>query len=167
MKLTLISTGENFYKRWGFCDSYGNMVIEPLYIDAKPFSEGLAAVAVYVENGIRLIKKWGFINENGNVIIPFIYNTVNSFQNGVSEVYDEFDLKCVLDNNGIKVYTYPVAELKQISPVFNNKRQLTKKSSISLSGNSDNKILAENANQISVNPDKLGAGAFDGCDDFI
>ena len=53
---------------WGFFDKNGNMVIDFIYNNAYPFSEGLAAVS----NGT----KWGFIDETGILVIPYIYDNV-------------------------------------------------------------------------------------------
>src|SRR4051794_22881931 len=36
----------NTYGRWGFIDETGTVVIEPRFDNAKPFSEGLAAVII-------------------------------------------------------------------------------------------------------------------------
>jgi hypothetical protein len=41
--------------RWGYVDVMGRLVIEALYDNARPFSEGLAAVE---RDG-----KWGYIRE--------------------------------------------------------------------------------------------------------
>lgn len=46
---------------WGFADLNGNVVMEPVYEEAKSYSNGLAAVKM---NG-----KWGFVNEEGAVAI--------------------------------------------------------------------------------------------------
>jgi len=64
---------------YGYIDRAGKIIIKPQYIDAEPFSEGLAAVS----NG----KKYGFINSRGDTIIPFTYDeTFMGFNNGLSDV---------------------------------------------------------------------------------
>ena len=51
--------------RWGFIDRQGEMVIEPRFLDAEPFSEGLAAVEIEVSDDFR----WGFIGTDGELSI--------------------------------------------------------------------------------------------------
>jgi hypothetical protein len=57
----------------GFIDETGLIVIPPTFEAAKPFSEGLAAVAV---DG-----KWGFIDESGAIVIPPTWQEVGPFSN--------------------------------------------------------------------------------------
>ncbi len=61
--------------RYGYMDYTGAWLIEPSLSGAKPFVEGLAAVAV---NG-----KWGMIDTAGNTVIPFDYDSVQSVSSGV------------------------------------------------------------------------------------
>jgi len=49
--------------KWGFADTKGNVVVEPVYDQAKSFSNGLAAVC---KDGL-----WGFIDKEGNTVIAF------------------------------------------------------------------------------------------------
>jgi hypothetical protein len=58
--------------KWGFADGKGNIVIEPVYIEARSFSNGLAAV----KDGNGL---WGFINDEGRIAIPAQYEDVGYF----------------------------------------------------------------------------------------
>lgn len=62
----------------GFIDETGNEVIPVQYDQAKPFSEGLAAV--------KKGDKWGYINKIGEIIIPFKYDQAFSFTKGVAQV---------------------------------------------------------------------------------
>jgi len=55
----------------GFIDPKGNIVIEPVFEKAIPFSEGLAAFA---QNG-----KWGFIDTAGKVVIEPRFAAVGRF----------------------------------------------------------------------------------------
>jgi hypothetical protein len=48
----------------------------------KPFSDGLAAVAVTSQGG----GKWGFINETGRVVVPLRYDVVTPFYAGFAKV---------------------------------------------------------------------------------
>jgi WG repeat protein len=54
------------------------------YRFVKPFSDGLAAVAV-IPRGTRS-PKWGFIDETGRVVIPMRYDQVTSFHDGLAAV---------------------------------------------------------------------------------
>lgn len=68
----------------GFIDRLGHYVIRPVFEDAMPFSEGLAAV--------RLNKRWGYINKSGNMQIPNDYPVfADAFIGGLSVVSDPVD----------------------------------------------------------------------------
>jgi WG repeat protein len=54
------------------------------YRFVKPFSDGLAAVAI-IPRGARS-PKWGFIDETGRVVIPMRYDHVTSFHDGLAAV---------------------------------------------------------------------------------
>ena len=57
---------------WGYLDKDGNTIIEFIYSNAMPFSEGLAAV--YDGNA------WGFISQSGEPVIPFVYDSVQALK---------------------------------------------------------------------------------------
>lgn len=57
--------------KWGFVDTKGKVVIEPIYEQAKSFSNGLAAVCV---NG-----KWGFVNKQGVIVIKPQFSDADYF----------------------------------------------------------------------------------------
>lgn len=59
---------------YGYGDINGNVLIKPIYEDARPFFEGLAAV--------KNEEKYGFIDNKGNIIIPFQYDDAIDFHNG-------------------------------------------------------------------------------------
>lgn len=65
--------------RYGFIDTQGDFVLPPLYQDAQPFSQGLAAVTLDGET-------WGFINEEGEMVIQPLYHSVEPFSQGYSAV---------------------------------------------------------------------------------
>lgn len=52
--------------KWGFAQSNGKILIEPVYEDARSFSNGLAAVK---KDG-----KWGFIDRDGNLVIDYQFS---------------------------------------------------------------------------------------------
>lgn len=70
--LMMISS-EGFTK-FGFANTEGRIVVQPIYNQALGFSEGLAAVCSD--------KGWGFIDTTGNEVIPCKYNVAHSFSGG-------------------------------------------------------------------------------------
>lgn len=72
---TAVCKGE----RWGFVNSLGEIYIDYQYEDAKPFSNGYAAVK---QNGL-----WGYIDSNGDFVIePQFKEAGNMTKQGVSLV---------------------------------------------------------------------------------
>ena len=66
-------------KKYGFIDQTdSNIVIYPMYEDARDFSNGLAAV--------KFGNLWGFIDKRGNIIIDLIYEEVRDFHEGLAGV---------------------------------------------------------------------------------
>lgn len=63
--------------RWGYRLD-GEWCIAPKYEEAKPFSEGLAAV--------RLYGKWGYINRGGRAEIAFKFDAAEPFAEGLARV---------------------------------------------------------------------------------
>lgn len=57
--------------KWGYVDLDGNELIAPSYIEAKSFSNGLAAVS----NG----EYWGFINTDGTLVIDYTFYGADYF----------------------------------------------------------------------------------------
>jgi hypothetical protein len=64
--------------KWALIDDSNKIIVDFIFENFYPFSEGLAAVKM---NG-----KWGFIDLNGKIKIKFIYNDALSFQNGKAQV---------------------------------------------------------------------------------
>jgi hypothetical protein len=65
---------------WGFIDSTGEFVIEPQYVAAGPFSEGLAPVQL--EDGGLV----GYIDEAGETVIEPLFESAGSFGQGLAPV---------------------------------------------------------------------------------
>ena len=72
-------TTEKRQKRYGFANMQGEKVIMPIYYDATPFSEGLAAVK-------GLDNKWGYIDKSGTVIIPANFDGAKVFTGELAPV---------------------------------------------------------------------------------
>lgn len=69
--------------KWGFVNAVGKVVIKPEYLEAKPFSGGLAAVKQKAESGSEL---WGFIDKHGKVVIAPQFQEVGGFAFGLAPV---------------------------------------------------------------------------------
>lgn len=69
--------------KWGFIDSTGKEVIPPIYTEARPFSEGFAAVSVN-RTGERT--KWFYINDSFQLKIKFGFVDVLPFREGLAPV---------------------------------------------------------------------------------
>ncbi len=65
-------------KKFGYMDKTGKYVINPIYDNARRFSEGFAAVKT---NG-----KWGYIDTKGKQITDFIFDEVQEFSEGLAAV---------------------------------------------------------------------------------
>src|SRR6185295_7511758 len=81
----------------GFMDQTGKIVIEPQFVDARDFHEGLAPVRVNTgettwcrpsPKGSRkgFMNKWGFIDKTGKFVIPPQYDDVQTFSGGWAAV---------------------------------------------------------------------------------
>ncbi|MDO4217105.1 MAG: WG repeat-containing protein, partial [Bacteroidales bacterium] len=76
----------------GFIDKQGRYVIEPQFVDAWSFSEGLACVKVRVDgnaSGVQDTKapatyRYGFIDKKGRMVIEPRYTHAASFSEGVA-----------------------------------------------------------------------------------
>lgn len=64
--------------KWGYVDTANQIVINPVYDEAKPFSEGLAPV--------RRGTVWGYVDTNGQEVIPAQFAWVGPFKNSVARV---------------------------------------------------------------------------------
>jgi hypothetical protein len=63
---------------YGYIDTTGSVIIPPIYLEARNFSEGLAAV--------KTKEGWGFINVKGEFIVQPKYISACSFIGGLAEV---------------------------------------------------------------------------------
>jgi hypothetical protein len=65
---------------WGYINNETQFVIQPKFRDARPFSEGLAAVW----DG----RNWGYIDKDGNAVIPlqFHCHEIGPFREGLALV---------------------------------------------------------------------------------
>lgn len=77
----------------GFIDLTGKMVIDPIYANVQPFSDGLA----WVTSNDTF--KAGAIDRQGNVVVPFLYDSFSAFNNGWA-VAEQDGKQGVIDKQG-------------------------------------------------------------------
>ncbi|MEO9474295.1 MAG: WG repeat-containing protein [Cyclobacteriaceae bacterium] len=72
--------------QYGFVDEEGRLRIANRYDDARPFSDGLAA--------IRLIGKWGFVDKKEQLTVQPFYNEVGDFEDGLAvvRIHDQYGI---------------------------------------------------------------------------
>ena len=63
--------------KFGFCDKDRNIVIEPKYTMATPFSNGYAGVVIKPEDALHTVA--GYINKKGEMITGFEYTFIEPF----------------------------------------------------------------------------------------
>jgi len=80
---------------WGYIDRWSRELKIPYkYLDAKQFSEELAAVCFN--------EKWGYIDKTGKIVIPHKYERAKNFSEGIAAV--RLDEKWgLIDRNGTEV----------------------------------------------------------------
>ena len=66
----------------GYIDARGAVVIYPKFLNAEPFSEGLAAVQIPGQNGTG--PRWGFIDATGKIVIQPRFERVGPFSDGLA-----------------------------------------------------------------------------------
>lgn len=71
----------------GYATEAGDIILEPRFKEAKPFSEGLAAVKVF--------NKFGYINQQGALVIKPQFLDAEDFSEGLAaiRIQDEVDLR--------------------------------------------------------------------------
>ncbi len=68
--------------KWGFIDNTGTIKIEPQFVQAHDFSEGLAAVEVATNDGT----KFGYIDASGATVIEPQFDRADDFSEGLAAV---------------------------------------------------------------------------------
>jgi hypothetical protein len=75
--------------KFGFLDKTGKVAIEPKYITAFPFSEGLAAVSMHDERYGKKDVYHGYIDTSGKTAIEFQFKQALPFSEGLAAVISE------------------------------------------------------------------------------
>ncbi len=71
---------------WGFADKTGKTVIEPVFEDAWPFSDGLASVRVGGPSTGPGQGKWGYLDKTGKTVIEPQYDYAWPFSEGLARI---------------------------------------------------------------------------------
>jgi hypothetical protein len=82
----------------GYIDEVGRVIIPAQFEIARPFSEGLAAVAI--------ANRWGYVNKMGMVAIPLQFEQAEEFVQGVAKVYTDAHHWRYIDRSGQPVSPY-------------------------------------------------------------
>ena len=75
--------GAGQYYTQGYIDKTGQVVIPFEYREVRPFSEGVAPVAI---GAARVGSKWGYIDKTGTLVIPAKYDDARSLSEGMAAV---------------------------------------------------------------------------------
>ncbi len=67
--------------KWGFADSTGKMVIDPIFDLTWGFSEGSEGLAA-----VKVRDKWGYINPESEIVIKLQFDEAWSFSEGLARV---------------------------------------------------------------------------------
>lgn len=93
----------------GYADPSGQVVIEPRFSAAEPFSEGLAAV--------QGVTSWGYIDARGRMVIPAQFRYARPFSEGLAWVmgYDDDYTYSLIDREGRQVLPVRYSEVHDFS----------------------------------------------------
>ncbi len=69
-----------WYRKYGYCDTTGKVVVRIIYYETDYYSEGLINVR------IGQIGKCGYLDKDGKTVIPFKYDYALPFREGIAKV---------------------------------------------------------------------------------
>jgi hypothetical protein len=100
---------------WGYQDQRGQWVIQPQFLDAFSFSEGLAVVALpcdppsnYKPHNKEEPSTWasfGYIDKTGKIIIPPRFSSAADFKHGIARVQSNSYHQALIDNTGKELFS--------------------------------------------------------------
>jgi hypothetical protein len=103
---------------WGYIDKTGRFLIEPVFVEARDFQEGVAAVCGIGSEGkpdplYGFVKKWGYLNKKSRIVrfrpngsfaaffqVPLQFHDAYSFCDGLAQVYNDKDQRGYIDKKG-------------------------------------------------------------------
>lgn len=74
--------------KYGFIDKTGKIAIEPQFVRAEDFSEGLAVVSVKNKYDKYECEKYGYIDKTGKFVIKPEFYRARSFSDGMAVIHD-------------------------------------------------------------------------------
>ena len=80
----VMSRNERGQRRWGYIDRDGNLAIDPIFADAKSFSNQRA----FVKLDDSPFGKWGIIDTEGKWVVPPTYDSITRFIDGNAIVFE-------------------------------------------------------------------------------
>ena len=93
----------NNYK-WGYIDTTGKVVIEPIFDNAYDFSEGMAVVSKVDTTERNIINYYGYINKQGKIAISLLYSEATDFSGGLAML--RIDSTCIgIDKYGNEIFS--------------------------------------------------------------
>lgn len=79
--------------RYGYVNHKGKFIIDPVFVNAKPFMNGLAAAKAFPYYNYSFDSSetngYGFINKSGEFVIPPMFDEAFSFSEGLARVRKE------------------------------------------------------------------------------
>jgi hypothetical protein len=88
--------------RFGYIDTKGQVVIEPQYVDAEDFCEGLAPVKIQVEDPTEIFGRGtraGFIRPDGTWVVEPMFSGLDQLHDGLALAYTK-DKRGYVDAKG-------------------------------------------------------------------
>lgn len=102
------------YRKYGYFNRQGRIIVAPKLVNAKDFSDGLAAVEIAATSSTP--SRWGYINTKGEFAIPPQFSKeVESFSNGFALVRKTNESLVFIDKAG----DARTKDLKDATPFFN------------------------------------------------
>jgi len=78
--------------KWGFVNQAKKIVVDYIYDNIFPFSEGLSRV--------EFDNKYGFINKKGELVIPLSFENASDFEFGKAKVMTDKNISAYIDKQG-------------------------------------------------------------------
>ena len=116
--------------KWGFMDTQGQTVIDFIYADVRPYSDGYAAVlplpdldqAPSQKRTPAITHRWGYIDKKGQAITEFKYAYAYAFNENLAQVISEqngHSVREFIDTTGkVVINAQMTQDYTDIAPTF-------------------------------------------------